>query len=308
MHVFLPIAHIGINLWLVIALGTGVGLLSGLTGVGGGFLLTPLLLVLGVPPLVAAGSSTAQIVGTSSVGSYGHWRLGNVDFRMAIFLVLGGWAGGAVGVYVAKILERGGHFQTILSFVYLIVLGFVGSAMLIESFNAMRPKRKKEEKNGSGNKKPSVMAKMIDCLPGKIYFPVSGQRMSFVLPVILGMMVGSITSLGISGGFLMVPALIYLMKLPTKVAVGTTLFQLLFIATNVSILQAGMNHAVDPYLVITLVLGSSVGSVVGTRLSSLMKSEHLRLVLAVVVLGVAVQMGLGLILQPSNPFSMNVIY
>lgn len=304
MDAFLPIAHMGINIWLVVLLGCGVGLLAGLTGVGGGFLLTPFLLIFGVPPLVAAGSSTAQIVGTSSAGSYGHWRLGNIDFRIAGLLVMGGWTGGAIGVYVAKILEQGGNFHTILSFVYVVVLGSVGSAMLLETVRALRSGKKPKPADAP----PSAFARLIGALPMQVYFPVSGQRMSIFAPMLLGLMVGSITSLGISGGFLMVPALIYLLKVPTKVAVGTSLFQLLFIAAVVSVLQAGMNRAVDPYLVATLVVGSSLGSIIGTRLSVRMSSEHMRLVLALVVFGVAVKMALGLLLTPHYPFSLSVAF
>ncbi len=300
MELFLPIAHMDVNIWLIVSFGLAVGFLSGLTGVGGGILITPLLIFIGVPPLVAVGTGAAQIVGGSAIGSYAHWRMGNVDMRMAFVLLAGSWTGGLIGVHIARILEAGGHFSLVVTFLYVILLGVIGTSMLIESLLALRGRHGHvSQKNRSEN--PSFLQR----LPGQMDFPVSGLRLSFLTPVLLGFGVGLLTALmGVGGGFVMVPIMLYVLKMPTKVVVGTSLFQLLFTTAEVGILQAGMNHAVDPYLALALVLGSIFGTQFGARAGAHMKGEQLRLVLALVVVGVAIKMGLGLFITPEHIFSM----
>ncbi|WP_291511157.1 sulfite exporter TauE/SafE family protein [Acidithiobacillus sp.] len=300
MEIFLPIAHMDINIFMIVAFGLLVGFLSGLTGVGGGFLITPLLIFVGVPPLIAVGTGAAQIVGASAAGSYAHWRMGNVDMRMALILLLGSWTGGLAGVRVARWLESSGHFGLVVTFLYVGLLGFIGLSMLLESLMAMRGARR-PAKAAAGEKKSSWATR----LPWQMDFPVSDLRISVLLPVSLGLAVGVLTALmGVGGGFVMVPIMLYVLKMPTKVVVGTSLFQLLFTTAEVGILQAGMNHAVDPYLALALVVGSIFGTQFGARLGARMPGEQLRLVLALVVVGVAVKMGLGLIIPPEHVFQV----
>ncbi|WP_414039779.1 sulfite exporter TauE/SafE family protein [Acidithiobacillus sp. M4-SHS-6] len=300
MDLFLPIAHMDVNIWLIVSFGLVVGFLSGLTGVGGGFLITPLLIFIGVPPLVAVGTGAAQIVGGSAAGSYAHWRMGNVDMRMAFVLLVGSWTGGLLGVHLARILEEGGHFSLVVTFLYVILLGFIGTSMLIESLLALRrPRSETPQKARDAGKS------FLQRLPGQMDFPVSGLRLSVLTPILLGFGVGLLTALmGVGGGFVMVPIMLYVLKMPTKVVVGTSLFQLLFTTAEVGILQAGMNHAVDPYLALALVLGSIFGTQFGARAGAYLQGEHLRLVLALVVVGVAIKMGLGLFITPTHIFSM----
>jgi len=305
MEIFLPIAHMDVNVLLILSFGLVVGLLSGLVGVGGGFLITPLLIFTGVPPLVAVATGSAQIVGTSAAGSYAHWRLGNVDIKMAVFLLLGSWTGGGVGVFVARALEQSGQFGNIVTFLYVVLLGLIGVSMLIESVNAIRVRpaaQPGKREIAAGDK--SWMAR----LPFQIHFPVSQLSFSALVPLILGVGVGMLTSLmGVGGGFVMVPIMIYLLKMPTKVVVGTSLFQLLFTTAVVAAMQAGINQAVDPFLALALILGSAFGTQWGTRLGVRLPAEHLRLVLALVVVAVAVKMLWGLLVTPASLYSISVL-
>ncbi|OBS09376.1 sulfite exporter TauE/SafE family protein [Acidihalobacter prosperus] len=304
MDIFLPIAHMDVNLLIILFFGAVVGFLSGLVGVGGGFLITPLLLFIGVPPLVAVASGAAQIVGTSASGSYAHWRLGNVDFRMAFVLLIGSWTGGAVGVHIAQVLQAGGDFGTIVTFLYVGLLGIVGSSMLIESLNALRGASKakaRQDEATDSRDRGGWMAR----LPLQIHFPVSQLRLSLIVPIVIGFGVGILTSLmGVGGGFIMVPVMIYLLRMPTKVVVGTSLFQLLFTTAEVSILQAGVNHAVDPFLALVLVIGSALGTQWGTKLGARLPGEQLRLILALVVVAVAVKMLFGILIKPHDIYSL----
>ena len=302
MDIFLPIAHMDVNIILILFFGGIVGFLSGLVGVGGGFLITPLLLFIGVPPIVAVATGAAQIVGTSASGSYAHWRLGNVDFRMALVLLVGSWTGGAVGVHIAQVLEAGGHFGTIVTFLYVGLLGIVGASMLIESLNALRGSSKPNATQAKGT---AVKSSWLARLPLQMNFPVSHLQLSLIVPIVIGFGVGILTSLmGVGGGFIMVPVMIYLLRMPTKVVVGTSLFQLLFTTAEVSILQAGENHAVDPFLALILVIGSALGTQWGTKLGARLPGEQLRLILALVVVAVAVKMLFGILIKPQDIYSL----
>jgi len=298
-----------VNLITIVLFGGVVGLLSGLVGVGGGFLITPLLIFIGVPPLVAVATGAAQIVGTSAAGSYAHWRLGNIDFKMGVVLLLGSWTGGSAGVYLAKILQQGGHFGNIVTFLYVVLLGIVGTSMLFESVKTIRGRAAagggagKRRKQGGGR-----LSAAGERLPGQMEFPVSRLRISFLIPLLLGVSVGVLTSLmGVGGGFIMVPVMIYMLKMPTKVVVGTSLFQLLFTTAVVASMQAGVNHAVDPFLALILILGSAFGTQWGTRLSVKLPGEKLRLVLALVVMAVTVKMLVGILVRPDELYNMAVV-
>jgi uncharacterized membrane protein YfcA len=304
MQVFLPIAHMDVNVLLMLSFGAVVGFLSGLVGVGGGFLITPLLLFSGVPPIVAVATGSAQIVGTSASGSYAHWRLGNVDARMALMLLAGSWLGGGGGVLLAHGLQRSGQFGNIVSFLYVALLGVIGTSMLSESLRAvLRPGRRLPQGGRTGLS--GRLALSVRSLPGQMRFPVSGLQISFLVPVLVGAAVGVLTALmGVGGGFLMVPVMIYLLRIPTSVVVGTSLFQLLFTTAGVSMMQAGINHAVDPLLALILVLGSAFGTKWGARMGMKLPGSRLRLILSLVVVAVAVRMLLGLLTTPEEPFTM----
>jgi uncharacterized protein len=306
MELFLPIAHMDVNIAQILLYGALVGFLSGLVGVGGGFLITPLLIFTGIPPIVAVSSGAAQMAGTAAGASYIQWRYGNIDFRMALVLLIGSWAGGGFGVYLAKVLVAIGQFGNVVTFLYVGLLGFIGVSMLIESMRAIL----------RGTEPPvcvvkehtpakAAMRALLGRLPGQMAFRVSGVHMSVVIPLALGAAVGMMTSLmGVGGGFIMVPVMIYLLKMPTKIVVGTSIFQLLFTTAAVSVMQAGVNHAVDPFLAITLILGSVFGTKLGAELGARLPAEKLRLILALVVVGVAVKMVMTLVMTPTEVYDM----
>ena len=308
MELFLPIAHMDVNIVLILFYGALVGFLSGLVGVGGGFLITPLLIFTGIPPIVAVSSGAAQMAGTAAGASYIQWRYGNIDFRMGLILLIGSWLGGGFGVYLANVLVRGGQFGNVVTFLYVILLGFIGVSMLIESLQAVfRPGTPAATDASAGTPSRSVLRTLMQRLPCQMDFPVSAVRMSVVVPLVLGAAVGVLTSLmGVGGGFVMVPVMIYLLKMPTKIVVGTSLFQLLFTTAAVSIMQAGVNHAVDPFLATVLILGSIFGTRWGTQLGVRLPGEKLRLILALVVVGVAIKMTMTLVIAPTDPYEMTI--
>ena len=308
MEFFLPIAHMDVNIVLILFYGAVVGFLSGLVGVGGGFLITPLLIFTGIPPIVAVSSGSAQIAGTASGASYLHWRHGNIDFKMGFILLIGSWLGGGFGVYLAKVLLRAGQFGNVVVFLYVILLGFIGVSMLIESLRAvLRPGTPARSKAQARAESSSLLRTWVARLPWQASYPVSGVRMSALGPLLLGAAVGVMTSLmGVGGGFIMVPVMIYVLKMPTKIVVGTSLFQLLFTTAAVSVMQAGINHSVDPFLALILIVGSVLGTKLGARLGARLPAEKLRLILALVVVTVAVKMVVTLLLPPAHIHSMTV--
>ena len=308
MEFFLPIAHMDVNIVLILLYGAVVGFLSGLVGVGGGFLITPLLIFTGIPPIVAVSSGSAQMAGTASGASYLHWRHGNIDFKMGLILLIGSWLGGGLGVYLAKVLLRAGQFGNVVAFLYVILLGFIGVSMLIESVRAVS----RAGARAAGNADTAAASKsrlraLVERLPWQTAFPASGVRMSAAGPLLLGAAVGILTSLmGVGGGFIMVPVMIYVLKMPTKIVVGTSLFQLLFTTAAVSVMQAGINHSVDPFLALILIFGSVLGTKLGARLGAHLPAEKLRLILALVVVAVAVKMVVTLVVPPSEIYDMTV--
>ncbi|MBE0612575.1 MAG: sulfite exporter TauE/SafE family protein [Burkholderiales bacterium] len=308
MEFFLPIAHMDVNIVLISLYGALVGFLSGLVGVGGGFLITPLLIFTGIPPIVAVSSGAAQMAGTASGASFLHWRNGNIDFKMGLVLLIGSWLGGGGGVYLAKVLLRSGQFGNVVVFLYVVLLGFIGVSMLIESlravFRSAAPVKKERSASAESN---SLLRTWVARMPWQTSFPASGVRMSIAGPLILGAVVGILTSLmGVGGGFIMVPIMIYALKMPTKIVVGTSLFQLLFTTAAVSIMQAGINHSVDPFLAIILILGSVIGTKFGARLGARLPAEKLRLILALVVVAVAIKMIVTLLIPPGDIYGMTV--
>ncbi len=308
MEFFLPIAHMDVNIVLILLYGALVGFLSGLVGVGGGFLITPLLIFTGIPPIVAVSSGAAQMAGTASGASYLHWRHGNIDFKMGLILLIGSWLGGGFGVYLAKVLLRAGQFGNVVVFLYVILLGFIGVSMLIESLGAVFRSGAPDASEAPAQAATgSRLRAWIARLPWQTSYPVSGVRMSALGPLVLGAAVGVMTSLmGVGGGFIMVPVMIYVLKMPTKIVVGTSLFQLLFTTAAVSVMQAGVNHSVDPFLALILILGSVLGTKLGARLGARLPAEKLRLILALVVVAVAVKMIVTLLIPPGDIYDMTV--
>lgn len=296
MYLYLPVALTSINILLPIGLGLIVGLLSGLFGVGGGFLMTPLLIMLGIPSTVAAATDSNQIVAASTSGTYAHWRLGNVDFKMGLYLLAGGFLGGLVGVHAIKILRATGNADFVIKITYVLMLGIIGSYMFIESLSSMKKKKSEKEKT----EKDSNMKRMLNLLPFKTYFKKSGVTHSALVPIVLGGFVGILAAImGVGGGFLMVPLMLYVLRMPMHVVVGTSLFQILFTCIEVTFLQAYTNHTVDFTLAVLLLLGSTIGVQIGTAMGRKLKGEQLRILLAIIVLAVTVKMVFELILTPS---------
>jgi uncharacterized membrane protein YfcA len=295
-YLYLPIAGSSINVLLIFFLGILVGLLSGIFGVGGGFLMTPLLIMIGIPPTVAAASDSNQIVGASTSGTLAHYRLGNVDFKMGLLLLIGGVAGGTVGVQIIKILRELGNADFLINITYVLMLGFVGSYMFLESLQAIRKKKAAQEPPVA---KESRYARLAGRLPWQTDFETSGVRLSVLMPLVLGVFVGILAAImGVGGGFIMVPVMVYLLRMPMHVVVGTSLFQILFTCVNVTIMQAHSNHTVDFVLALILLLGSTLGAQFGAKISKRLGGEQLKILLASIVLLVMVKMLLSLLLTP----------
>jgi uncharacterized membrane protein YfcA len=297
-NLYLPLAGNSINILLLFGLGGLVGFLSGLFGVGGGFLMTPLLIMVGIPSTVAAASDSNQIVAASTSGSYAHYRLGNVDFKMGLLLIIGGVIGGTLGVQFIKVLRAMGNADFVIKITYVVMLGVIGFYMFMESLQALR-KKPVESKRVEAPTKVSLYNRMIQALPYQMKFEKSGVTLSPVLPLILGVFVGILAAImGVGGGFIMVPVMVYMLRMPMHVVVGTSLFQILFTCINVTVMQSISNHTVDLILAIILLLGSTVGAQFGVRLSKRLKADQLKILLASIVLLVMVQMLASLILSP----------
>jgi len=296
MYLYLPVALTSINILIPIGLGLAVGLLSGLFGVGGGFLMTPLLIMFGIPATVAAATDSNQIVAASTSGTYAHWKVGNVDFKMGLYLLAGGFIGGLIGVQGIKILNAMGNADFVIKITYVLMLGIVGTYMFIESLLSMKKKKVEEVKA----EKESGITRFLKSLPLQTHFEKSGVTHSGILPVVFGGFVGILAAImGVGGGFLMVPVMVYILRMPMHVVVGTSLFQILFNCIEVTFLQAYTNHTVDFILAVLLLLGSTVGAQIGTVFGRKLKGEQLKIILAVIVLVVTVKIIFELTLTPS---------
>src|SRR5512135_3616454 len=302
MYLYLPVALTSINMLLPIGLGLAVGLLSGLFGVGGGFLMTPLLIMLGIPSTVAAATDSNQIVAASTSGTYAHWKVGNVDFKMGIYLLVGGFTGGLVGVQGMKILKAMGNADFVIKMTYVLMLGIVGAYMLIESLQSMKKSKGEQAEKKTGESK---MGKFLASLPLQTRFEKSGVTHSLILPIFFGWFVGVLAAImGVGGGFLMVPVMVYILRMPMHVVVGTSLFQILFTCIEVTFLQSYTNHTVDFTLAVLLLLGSTLGAQVGAVFGRKLKGEQLKIILAVIVLVVTVKIVFELTMSPSLLLSM----
>lgn len=301
MFIYLPGALNSVNTIVILGLGFGIGLLSGLVGVGGGFLTTPLLMMLGIPPTVAAATGANQMVAASASGTYTHWKLGNVDIKMGIYLLIGSFLGGMIGVEAIKILKELGNADFIIKLTYVLMPGIVGSYMLYESLQGMRiPKKKREDIKNIAPQNETGFVRFLKSLPLQTDFEKSGVRHSALLPVIIGAAVGILAAImGVGGGFIMVPVMLYLLKMPMNVVVGTSLFQILFTVIEVTFLQAYTNHTVDFTLAMIMLIGSSIGAQMGTVLSKKLNAEQLKILLALLILSVGVKILFEIVLTPS---------
>jgi uncharacterized membrane protein YfcA len=300
MHLYLPVALTSINILVPVGLGLAVGLLSGLFGVGGGFLLTPLLIMFGIPSTVAAATDSNQIVAASTSGTYAHWKVGNVDFKMGLYLLVGGFIGGIFGVQAIKILRAMGNADFVIKMTYVIMLGGVGGYMFIESLQSMRKKKETVAVAETKPVKESSIGRFLKSLPMQTRFEKSGVTHSVLVPIVLGGFVGVLAAImGVGGGFLMVPVMVYMLRMPMHVVVGTSLFQILFTCIEVTFLQAYTNHNVDFVLAVLLLVGSTFGAQVGTVMGRKLKGEQLKILLACIVLVVTVKIVFELTLTPS---------
>jgi uncharacterized membrane protein YfcA len=304
MEIYLPIAGMSINFFIILGAGGLVGFLSGLFGVGGGFLLTPLLMMIGIPPAVAAASDSNQIVAGASSGAFAHWRLGNVDFKMGLVILIGGITGGTVGVQVVKVLRSAGNFEFVMKVVYVLMLGLVGSAMFMESWRTIR-----RSKSGAGEVTEEMggakLGQIFAKLPLRMNFARSGLQTSAIFPFGIGAIVGFMAALlGVGGGFIMVPAMIYIIGMPTIAAIGTDLFQIVLTSANVTLQQAFVNHTVDIMLALILLGGSTIGAQFGAIAGRRLKGEQIRILLAIIVLALTVKIFFDLILTPADLVSL----
>ncbi|MGB0799452.1 MAG: sulfite exporter TauE/SafE family protein [Planktomarina sp.] len=301
MYIYLPIAEVSVNAFLLLGLGGIVGILSGMFGVGGGFLMTPLLFFIGIPPAVAVATEANQIVASSFSGVLAHLKRRNVDFKMGGVLLIGGLIGAAFGVFIFNYLKSLGQVDLLVKLCYVVFLGVVGGLMFLESLRAMR-KAKSPNPVQARNKRTWVHA-----LPLKMRFKVSGLYISAIPPVIVGVLVGILAAImGVGGGFIMVPAMIYILGMPTRVVVGTSLFQIIFVTAFTTMLHATTNFTVDMVLAVLLLVGGVIGAQFGTMIGAKLKAEQLRILLALMVLAVCAKLAFDLIVQPSELFSLGV--
>jgi uncharacterized protein len=299
MEIYLPIAEISIDLFGILALGTFVGFLSGVFGVGGGFLMTPLLIFVGVPPAVAVASSANQLVGTSVSGVIAQWRRGNVDFKMGGVLLAGGFVGSLLGVWIFSLLRKLGQIELFINLCYVILLGSLGSLMLIESGRKLL----KRARPGASRRKLHQHT-WVHGLPLKLRFRRSKLYISAFLPLGLGFGIGILSAvMGVGGGFIMVPAMIYVLGMPTSVVPGTSLFQIIFVAASVTVLQAIGNRTVDILLTLLLLIGAVFGTQFGARWAAKLRGEQLRALLGLLVVAVAVKLAFDMTVEPASLYS-----
>jgi uncharacterized protein len=300
-QIYLPIAEISVNLVVMLGLGAAVGFLSGMFGVGGGFLLTPFLMLSGIPPAIAVATGANQIVASSVSGTLAHWRRGNVDVRMGAVLIAGGVVGAIIGVFLLKVLREVGQAGLIISLTYVCFLGVIGALMLWESVRAML--RARAGKTVAARK--SGQHNWIHGLPLKMRFPRSRLYISAIPPLVIGCVVGLLASfLGVGGGFVMVPAMIYLLRMQTNIVIGTAIFQIIFVTALVTLLHATFNFTLDLVLAFVLVIGGVIGGQFGVRAGQKLRAEQLRALLSLMVLGVAIRILLDLVIRPSDLFSI----
>lgn len=298
MQIYLPIAEMSVNALMISGMGIMVGVLSGLFGVGGGFLMTPLLIFIGVPPAVAVGTQANQLVGASVTGFLSHWQKGNVDVKMGAYMLTGGTLGTGLGVWIFGVLQRLGQIDTVIAILYVVILGSISSLMLVDSLKMIFKKRTTAPQSGPKHT-------WLHGLPFKTRFPASKLYMSCLAPILIGLISGILVSImGIGGGFLLVPAMIYILGMPGSVVAGTSLFQVIFTTGLAAFLQAWRNQTVDVMLAATLLFGGVIGAHLGSKLSGILPSTYARLLLALIVLAVTFKLFLELVTIPTNIYSL----
>jgi hypothetical protein len=302
MQVYLPIAEVSVNAFLLLGLGGLVGILSGMFGVGGGFLMTPLLFFIGIPPAVAVATQANQIVASSVSGVLAHFRRKTVDLKMGTVLLIGGLVGAAAGVQIFAALSRIGQVDLVVQLCYVVFLGVVGGLMFVESLRALR------RSNAAGGAPVGKRRHhgWIHKLPFKMRFRTSGLYISAIPPLVVGLLVGVLAAImGVGGGFIMVPAMIYLLGMPTKVVIGTSLFQIIFVTAFATVMHATTNYTVDMVLALLLIVGGVIGAQLGTRIGVYMKAEQLRVLLALMVLAVCGKIAYDLLATPREFYSLS---
>ena len=301
MQIYLPIAEVSVNAFLLLGLGGIVGVLSGMFGVGGGFLMTPLLFFIGIPPAVAVATEANQIVASSFSGVLAHLKRKTVDLRMGTVLLIGGLTGSGFGIMLFNYLKALGQVELLVQLCYVVFLGMIGTLMFFESLRAIRKSSKAGGKVVHTRRKHN----WVHNLPFKMKFRVSGLYISVIPPLLVGVLVGVLAAImGVGGGFIMVPAMIYLLGMPTKVVVGTSLFQIIFVTAFTTMLHATTNYTVDIVLAVLLLVGGVIGAQIGTRIGVKMKAEQLRIWLAIMVLAVCGKLAFDLLVTPSELFSL----
>lgn len=301
MQIYLPIAEVSVNAFLLLGLGGIVGVLSGMFGVGGGFLMTPLLFFIGIPPAVAVATEANQIVASSFSGVLAHLKRKTVDLRMGTVLLIGGLIGSGLGIMIFNYLKALGQVELLVQLCYVVFLGMIGTLMFFESLKAIR----RAKKAGGVSVPKRRKHNWVHNLPFKMKFRVSGLYISVIPPMLVGVAVGVLAAImGVGGGFIMVPAMIYLLGMPTKVVVGTSLFQIIFVTAFTTMLHATTNFTVDIVLAVLLLVGGVIGAQIGTRIGTKMKAEQLRIWLAIMVLAVCGKLAFDLLVMPSELYSL----
>ena len=301
MQVYLPIAEMSVNALLVLGMGGLVGFLSGMFGVGGGFLMTPLLIFIGVPPAIAVGTQANQLVAASVSGVLAHWRRGNVDVKLGIVMLLGGMVGTVIGVWIFGLLQRIGQIDVAITLAYVFFLGTIGAMMLVESSRALIRRRAPTARRGKLHRHI-----WLHGLPLKMRFQRSKLYISALLPAGIGAVGGMLVAImGIGGGFLLVPAMIYLLNMPTGLVAGTSLFQIIFTTAMATLLQAATNQTVDVMLALLLLVGGVIGAQFGTKAGGKLRGEQARLLLASLVVAVALKLAVDLVVEPNDLFTIS---
>ena len=301
MQIYLPIAEVSVNAFLLLGLGGIVGILSGMFGVGGGFLMTPLLFFIGIPPAVAVATEANQIVASSFSGVLAHLKRKTVDLRMGTVLLIGGLIGSGFGIILFNYLKSLGQVELLVQLCYVVFLGMIGGLMFVESLRAIRRSGKAGGKAAPTRRRHN----WVHNLPFKMKFRVSGLYISVIPPLLVGVLVGVLAAImGVGGGFIMVPAMIYILGMPTKVVVGTSLFQIIFVTAFTTMLHATTNYTVDIVLAVLLLIGGVIGAQIGTRIGVKLKAEQLRILLAMMVLAVCGKLAFDLLITPTEFYSL----
>ena len=301
MTIYLPIAELSVNIFIILGMGAAVGFLSGMFGVGGGFLITPLLIFYNIPPVVAVATGANQVVASSISGAITHFRRGTLDVKLGTVLLVGGLSGATLGIWIFSLLRAIGQLDLFISLLYVVFLGTVGGLMLLESVNAMRRAARNEP---PAPRKPGHQH-WVHRLPLKVRFKKSKIYLSVIPIVALGFSIGILTSImGVGGGFIMVPAMIYLLRIPTNVVVGTSLFQIIFVTAYTTIVQAATNFSVDIVLAFILMVAGVIGAQYGVRVGQKLRGEQLRALLGLLVLAVGVRLAIALVVTPVDVYSV----